>query len=178
MNGFKEKLLRLKNELKNVLDKTTDKEIAAILDMKPTAFAERKKTESFPEKELFALKAKRPDLNLDMDYILLGHRREVYETMEKEALKDMPKLDDPLFAIERNVGQLTAAENLLIQYFRFMSGSSQQTLMNVATAMVRSQLAPTFSDPITRETVMHIQSVNQQNNIEHFQGEINFKKEK
>ena len=44
MNSFKEKLLRLKNEL-NV---ASDKEIAEILGMKPTAFNGRKTRESFP----------------------------------------------------------------------------------------------------------------------------------
>ena len=89
MNSFKEKLIRLKNEL----SVETDKEVAEYLGMTNNAFTVRKSRDSFPEKELFALKAKRPDLDLDMDYILLGHRRETYEAMEQEMLKDMSKPD-------------------------------------------------------------------------------------
>ena len=83
MDSFKEKLLRLKNELKI----STDKEVAAALGMKPTAFAERKKTNSFPDKQLFDLARQKPDL--DIEYILLGHRRETYEAIEQEMLKQI-----------------------------------------------------------------------------------------
>ena len=80
MDSFKGKLIRLKNEL-NV---ETDKEVAEYLGMTNNAFTVRKSRNSFPEKELFALKAKYPELNLDMDYILLGHRHETYEAMKKK----------------------------------------------------------------------------------------------
>lgn len=128
MNSFKEKLLRLKNEL-NV---ATDKEIAEILGMKPTAFNGRKTRESFPEKELFALKAKCPELNLDMDYILLGHRRETYEAIAQEMLKDMPKTDEPRFDPNREMENLMPAENLLLQYFRSADKEGKETILNVA----------------------------------------------
>lgn len=135
MNSFKEKLLRLKNELKI----STDKEIAAILDMKPTAFAERKKTESFPEKELFALAAKRPDLNLDMDYILLGHRREVFERMEQAALKDMPAAEDPMFNIHRDLGNVTVEESLLLQHFRLLNKAQRVKAFDAMKGLILSQ---------------------------------------
>lgn len=122
MNSFKEKLLRLKNELKI----STDKEIAAILDMKPTAFAERKKTESFPEKELFALKAKRPELNLDIDYILVGSRKEVFEAIEQEMLKDMPKAD------------FSDKTGLLVQWFLQSDDQGRLAILNVAKTMAET----------------------------------------
>ena len=81
MDSFKGKLIRLKNEL-NV---ETDKEVAEYLGMTNNAFTVRKSRNSFPEKELFALKAKCPEIKLNMDYIMLCHRHEAYEAMEKEA---------------------------------------------------------------------------------------------
>lgn len=119
MNSFTEKLLRLKNELK-IQD---DKDIAEILGLGVKAFSARKSRGSFPEKELFALKAKRPELNLDMDYILLGTRREVFETMEAEALKDMPAPD------------FSDRVDLLVQYFLNSNDAGRATILAVAKSM-------------------------------------------
>ncbi|MBS6284313.1 helix-turn-helix domain containing protein [Haemophilus parainfluenzae] len=169
MNSFKEKLLRLKNEL-NV---ATDKEIAEILGMKPTAFNGRKTRESFPEKELFALKAKCPELNLDMDYILLGHRRETYEAIEQEMLKDMPKPDEPHFDPNREMENLMPAENLLLQYFRTADKEGKEMILNVAKMAAKANTTQGNS-----ATKMHIGNVEQQNNIEHLEGGIQFNKGK
>ncbi len=169
MNSFKEKLLRLKNEL-NV---ATDKEIAEILGMKPTAFNGRKTRESFPEKELFALKAKCPELNLDMDYILFGHRRETYEAIEQEMLKDMPKPDEPRFDPNREMENLMPAENLLLQYFRTAGKEGKEMILNVAKMAAKANTTQgNFA------TKMHIGNVEQQNNIEHLEGGIQFNKGK
>lgn len=170
MNSFKEKLLRLKNELKI----STDKEVAAVLGMKPTAFAERKKTNSFPDKQVFDLAREHPDL--DIDYILLGHRRETYEAIEREMLKDMPKADEVRFNPNKEMGNLMPAENLLLQYFRSADKESKETILNVAkmAAMFKSMQIGSNS----HTTKMHIDNVEQQNNIEHLEGGIHFKKGK
>lgn len=68
MNLFLEALARLKTQLRV----GQDKEVAAYLGMSTTAFAERKKRESFPERELLSLKERRPELGLDIDYIFTG----------------------------------------------------------------------------------------------------------
>ena len=117
MDSFKEKLLRLKNELKI----STDKEVAAALGMKPTAFAERKKTNSFPDKQLFDLARQKPDL--DIEYILLGHRRETYEAIEQEMLKDMPKTD------------LSDKTGLLVQLFMQCDDQGRAAILSVAQTM-------------------------------------------
>jgi hypothetical protein len=119
MDSFKGKLIRLKNEL-NV---ETDKEVAEYLGMTNNAFTVRKSRNSFPEKELFALKAKCPELNLDMDYILLGHRHETYEAMEKEALKDMPKPD------------FSDKTGLLVQLFMQCDDQGRAAILSVAQTM-------------------------------------------
>lgn len=70
MNYFEEASLRLKQEL--LLNQ--DKEIADVLGLTPRAWAGRKERSAFPEKELLALTALRPDLKLDVNYILKGQR--------------------------------------------------------------------------------------------------------
>ena len=119
MDSFKEKLLRLKNEL-NLED---DKDVAEILGLGVKAFSARKTRNSFPEKELFALMAKRPDLNLDIDYILLGHRRETYEAIAQEMLKDMPKTD------------LSDKTGLLVQLFMQCDDQGRAAILSVAQTM-------------------------------------------
>ncbi|MDE3995312.1 helix-turn-helix domain-containing protein [Glaesserella parasuis] len=135
MNSFTEKLLRLKNELK-IQD---DKDIAEILGLGVKAFSARKSRGSFPEKELFALKAKRPELNLDMDYILLGTRRKVFEAMEAETLKGMPAADEPMFNIHRDLGNITQEESLLLQHFRLLNSTQRVKAFDALKGLVLSQ---------------------------------------
>ncbi|MCK9606218.1 MAG: helix-turn-helix domain containing protein [Methylomonas sp.] len=68
MNFFEEATLRLKQQLKV----TEDKEAAELLGLNASAWAKRKKRESFPTKEVFALATQRPELGLDPDWIVTG----------------------------------------------------------------------------------------------------------
>ena len=68
MNFFDEAALRLKQQLKV----TEDKAAAEALGMSARAWAGRKERGSFPEKELRALAQQRPDLGIDVDYVLTG----------------------------------------------------------------------------------------------------------
>jgi transcriptional regulator with XRE-family HTH domain len=70
MNFFDEATLRLKQQL-NVME---DQEVARSLGLTKNAWAMRKKRGNFPDTELYALSARRPDLNLDVDYILNGDK--------------------------------------------------------------------------------------------------------
>lgn len=60
------------NRLKTTLGFTKDKEVCEVLGLKETAFSVRKKRNSFPEKELRALVQQRPDLGIDVSYVLTG----------------------------------------------------------------------------------------------------------
>lgn len=62
------------NRLKEGLGVSKDKEVAAALGMEAKALNARKARHSFPEKELLALSARRPELELDVGYILGGSR--------------------------------------------------------------------------------------------------------
>lgn len=63
---FDEATLRLKQLVKL----TSDKDVADLLGLSPRAWAGRRKRNSFPEKELWALAAKRNDI--DIEFVLKG----------------------------------------------------------------------------------------------------------
>ncbi|MDR1063030.1 MAG: helix-turn-helix domain containing protein [Azoarcus sp.] len=68
MNFFEAASLRLKQQLAV----TQDQELANAFGMSKRAWAGRKSVNNFPEIELYALAKKRPELCLDVDYILTG----------------------------------------------------------------------------------------------------------
>lgn len=61
-------LLRLKERLQM----HNDKDVAAVLQLSPTAFNSRKVRGSFPVDKLRAVAASRPELGIDADYVLTG----------------------------------------------------------------------------------------------------------
>jgi collagenase-like PrtC family protease len=66
--SFEAALLRLKG----ALALQADKDVAAVLGMGASAFNQRKRRGSFPEEELRALAQQRPDLGIDVHYVLTG----------------------------------------------------------------------------------------------------------
>lgn len=60
------------DRLKSALGVREDKEVAAALGMTAAAFSERKRRGAFPRDKLLALQATRPELQLDVDYVLFG----------------------------------------------------------------------------------------------------------
>lgn len=68
MTYFDEATLRLKQQLKVHLDK----DVAELLGLSKRAWVGRKKSGNFPQTELFALSAKRPDLGIDVPYVITG----------------------------------------------------------------------------------------------------------
>lgn len=68
MDFFQEATLRLKQQL----EVTQDKEVARFLGLSPRAWAGRKQSNAFPEIELRALAQQRPELGIDVDYVLTG----------------------------------------------------------------------------------------------------------
>ncbi|PZP64197.1 MAG: hypothetical protein DI597_00860 [Pseudoxanthomonas spadix] len=92
MRLFDEQLLRLKQ----VLGLVEDQAVASALGMSKAAFADRKKRGSFPEDKLKALAADKPDLRLDVKYVLTGvsdaleRRMEAIREATQIALELMP----------------------------------------------------------------------------------------
>ncbi len=72
MESFESVLLRLKAELKV----PTDKEVGALLGLQEKALSARKRRDAFPEDKLRALAQQRPELNIDVGYVLNGVRQE------------------------------------------------------------------------------------------------------
>lgn len=62
------------SRLKKVLEVREDQEAATALGMTKAAFSARKTRGSFPEKELRALAQRRPELGIDVEYVLTGGR--------------------------------------------------------------------------------------------------------
>lgn len=94
---FEQALLRLKEQLQL----QADKEVASVLGLSPTAFNDRKKRDAFPEDKLLALSAKRPDLKLDVTYILTGERvsdweRDVLKRTTEVVAKMEPSGEGPI----------------------------------------------------------------------------------
>lgn len=70
MAVFESVMLRLKERV----GVPSDKGIAELLGMTDKALNARKRRDAFPDDKLFALAAKRPELKLDVPYILTGQQ--------------------------------------------------------------------------------------------------------
>ena len=112
MNFFDEATLRLKQQLKV----TEDKAVASALGMSARAWSGRKERSSFPDKELLALIAKRPDLGLDYDYITTGISSQQFEAAIRAA--------------ERK--PLTGPDERLAGIFAVLSPASRKEVLSIA----------------------------------------------
>lgn len=92
MPNFEIGLLRLKQQL----GVATDKEAAEQLGLTDKALNARKRRDSFPVKEVFALASARPELGLDPEWIVTGssNRMETSGSREASLLQCFRKLND------------------------------------------------------------------------------------
>lgn len=105
MDFFDEATLRLKQQLKM----TEDRQVAAALSLSEGAWKMRKKRDSFPVKEVFALAAQRPELGLDPDWIMTGHGIHMSTDSRDEAY--------------------------LLQCYRLMTPSNKSALLKISYAL-------------------------------------------
>ena len=94
---FDEATLRLKQQLKV----TEDKQAAEALGMTGNAWTMRKRRNSFPEKELRALAQQRPELGIDVEYVLTGGRMSAHERQAVERATQFTAVLDGLDAAAR-----------------------------------------------------------------------------
>ena len=80
MKFFDEAALRLKQQLKV----TENKEVAKALGMTANAWAMRKRRGVFPEMELRALAQQRPELGVDVEYVLTGEKLTPEQRLKQE----------------------------------------------------------------------------------------------
>jgi hypothetical protein len=124
MRDFDQQLLRLKA----AVGLTSDQAVAAVLGMTKAAFSDRKKRGAFPEDRLRALAQRRPELLLDVEYVLTG-RQLHEETAVRNAVI--------MAAAQRQLGladpgsngptsaHLTVAEQELLRLYRSASLTQQ-----------------------------------------------------
>ena len=96
MNFFDEATLRLKQQLKV----TEDKQAAEALGLTGNAWTMRKRRSAFPEKELRALAQQRPELGLDVDYVLTGGQLTQRERGQLESARALT-LQLPMDEVEK-----------------------------------------------------------------------------
>lgn len=94
MNEFEHIALRLKQST----GAGSDRELAALLGMGEKTFGSRKMRGKFPTELVYVLAAKRPDLNIDVDYVLTGQTRAFLERIDalKQATDTAMSLQLPL----------------------------------------------------------------------------------
>lgn len=68
MKNFDAAVLRLKGQV----GMTEDQAVASLLGLSKASFSDRKRRDSFPEDKLRALAHQRPELNIDVDYVITG----------------------------------------------------------------------------------------------------------
>ena len=125
MDNFLTVLLRLKE----VLHIQTDKEVAEVLGMTAKAFNARKRRGVFPDNEVLALKALRPELSLDVDYIFTGIHSAKYEA----SISDASKHKGGVHELERLVGMYSLLSSeaqqavfAMVQHLRWQEFERQE----------------------------------------------------
>lgn len=151
MKEFDQQLLRLKQ----ALDTTEDQKVAGLLGLSKAAFAARKKRDAFPGDLLATLSLERPELKIDVHWVLHGatqYRAAVDaaagvassgQRSVNEQLRHMRVLTQaadhitPLTAADQvpNAIVMSADEHKLLQRLRKCTPRDQLLVMNLITAM-------------------------------------------
>lgn len=144
MNFFDEAALRLKQQLKV----TENKQVAEALGMTGNAWTMRKRRDAFPEMELRALAQQRPELGIDVEYVLTGGRlstqqRRGYERRLEE-LQALPGSNDEKSALVDFMGEIaaqTATDNKRASIYRAiideLRACSDETVALALTLVVK-----------------------------------------
>ncbi|MCP5016073.1 MAG: bacteriophage CI repressor [Ketobacter sp.] len=142
MKIFDEQLLRLKT----VLRVTSDKEVAALLGMSKAAFSDRKKRGAFPVDKVKALATDRPDLKINVQYIVSGGNPELARRLSAmRAASDVAQkvqevdvryeIQEAVF--EELVGALSPPEQKLIGWYRSADDKGRRAIEATAKALAR-----------------------------------------
>lgn len=131
MDFFSDSLSRLKHELRV----SKDGEVAVALGMTKTAFSERKKRGSFPEKELRALAAEKPEI--DVHYVLTGEREYRQTESQDQFISRMQAIN----ATARIVDALPLPEREREGVKLCLTGEPEQDARAIAEALQVASLA-------------------------------------
>jgi hypothetical protein len=136
MTTFEMINLRLKNALRT--DK--DQKCAEFLGLSKNAFSERKRRNAFPEKELRSLAQRRPELGINVDYVLAGAFAEVFVPHPSMSLQEVahalnrvaPAMESG-FVIQTSYGDLAIAPGPLAEHIRdLVAQHAQRELTSLA----------------------------------------------
>lgn len=121
MKQFDQQLMRLKS----MLEVTGDQDVAALLDMSKAAFSDRKKRDSFPEEKLRALAHRRPDLPIDVDYVLKGETARMrYQQVHQREPASIAEIT--AYAMSE---ALKPDEQLLLEAYRGLTTTARKALL-------------------------------------------------
>lgn len=132
-NFFDEALLRLKAELRV----QSDKDVAARLGMKPTAFNVRKSRASFPRDKVVTMGA---EGKIDAAFVLTGVRSEVHAQLAKvrvasemaSQLPGSPEERSAMAGLLLNGMSLAPDEQMLLDAYRAMDAAGKKALLSAA----------------------------------------------
>lgn len=121
-----------------------NKQIAELLGMKERAFVARKARESFPEKELYALAAKRPELDIDVTYVLTGQRAGLLRPSVDAAIRvlgaDNPAAVRELIQIDAGITEQPRPDvDDLVKVLRHCSAEDVAALRYLAERLIHAQ---------------------------------------
>lgn len=125
MDLFEKMTMRLKQQL----GIKADKEVAGLLGISPTAWIGRKKRGSFPDTELLALMTKRPDLNIDFDYVTTGIASSVFGVLAEEAKPEHFRNPAKAGAL---TGLISVEEQNILRAYRTANDNGKRALIAVA----------------------------------------------
>jgi len=173
MREFDEQLLRLKY----ALGLSADQDVASVLGFTKTAFSERKKRGVFPADKVRALAGEKPELRLDVDYVLTGtsdaqkelnRRLAIIKTSTEKALKlavspeqgsllqaiiffiemeDRDRLQDCLKDMKNWVFPMPPDEQALLDDYRRIDAGNRPQVCELAARLAGDSLPPIPSRP-------------------------------
>ena len=139
--------------LKQVLGATEDKQVAVVLGITPAAYSDRKRRGSFPEDKVLALAARRPDLEIDVHYVLSGERlterqramtASLVRAMEASAIAPEEKaaLRAEMLTVQRTLAAQNARRRWLYEHLiEVLNDCSDETLELVMQLVTRLRAA-------------------------------------
>lgn len=147
MSDFDDQL----NRLKAALSLSEDQDVADLLGMTKAAFSARKSRGSFPVDKLKALAADKPQLRLDVKYVLTGvsdeleRRLAAVGTATRIAGKAGSRTSRRAVqqaAFEAMVESLSADEQQLVHYFRGADDRGRALLLATGATVARYDQVP------------------------------------
>jgi len=127
------------DRLRTALAVREDQEVASMLEMTKAALSARKARGSFPEKELRALAQRRPDLGINVDFVLNGsmedRRVNAAASVYEQSLHGFQKLtaSEPSLRPSLPIGQ----EAKLIEHWRSCSALDQALVLQLIERLAR-----------------------------------------